>query len=358
MQSVLYGYEGVPGRPVYRIGQRDWFSIAGEATPPGDQMVLRLGYPDPKTGQASQLDAHLAGNPDLQAAWVDVTPATPALPAMVVPAGPPGPDAASVPVSTPDGRSTAVRVAGNGPRVARDDPILGLDGTAEGAALLRDFPAVQAAMRTAAQAGDGLARAVRLGYDGVAFAGADRVVVAPADHPWTEQALLAIDPAHPGVAPLFRINGKEALSVDTGGLSLSGTARRMSLGQFMDSADPSRAIYVDKDLRPLFVTDKGAIVPDALARKRQVVVREASSAGTASPGAASQPDVRIHEGSEWFRVTGVFGGSGGAGGPGSAGGPGGPGTVPLSRQLVLVCPVARGSNNQDVNCDHGNARTP
>ena len=74
-------------------------------------------------------------------------------------------------VTTPDGKTSTISQLGDQLVVPFADPILGPYGTAEGAALFRDFPRVDEAMRTAAQANDGLLRGVRLGEDGVALVG-------------------------------------------------------------------------------------------------------------------------------------------------------------------------------------------
>jgi hypothetical protein len=69
-------------------------------------------------------------------------------------------------VSTPDRRIAFVGRIGDHLWAHGDDPILGLDGTVEGAALLRDFPRIDEALRAGAQSRDGLLRGVRLGKDG------------------------------------------------------------------------------------------------------------------------------------------------------------------------------------------------
>lgn len=212
-----------------------------------------------------------------------------------------------------------------------DGPVLGLNGTAEGAALLRDFPRVAEAMRDAAQAKDGLLHGVRLGDDGVALAGADGVILAAASHPWAGRVQQATG-ASPTV-PRFRIEGTSIVHVDSSALTLRpGSTQRRTLDEVLSTA--SGEVYLR---RSMLTVENGTIVRDALPLDATVTVRAVTVADRPNPGAmASTPDVRIHEGVEWWRVSV----------PGSTAGPTstptptpGNGAVPgTSGQILLVCP--------------------
>lgn len=338
--GVLYSYQDVSGRILYKIGGPDdpWLSITNERTPPGEERALRLGAPDLGTGQVRLL-AELSPCPDLAPVggvppqWINVTPATPDSPARLIPAGPPGSDARTVRVTTPDGRTATISQIGDHALARCDDPILGLNGTTEGAALLRDFPRVDEAMRSAGQTNDGLLRGVRLGKDGVALVGADGVIPAAADHPWANRVQQAFGPGPSPQVPLFRIEGNAVLHVDPSELTIRpGSTQRKSLDEVLNTA--SGDIYLH---RSMLVFEDDEIAPNTLPLDTTVTVQEFAVADRPSAEAtASQPDVLIHEDAEWRRMS-VIGvessvGAGSTASPGS-------GVVPAaSRTGLLVRP--------------------
>jgi len=343
--GVLYSYQDSGGRVVYKIGGPDapWLSITNELTPPGDELAFRFGAPNPQTGEAEFFLGRLSPRPELPLAdggppqWIEIIPATADHPARVIPVGAPGPEARTVRVTTPDGKTSTVSQIGDQLVVPLADPILGFYGTAEGAALLRDFPRVDEAMRTAAQANDGLLRGVRLGEDGVALAGADRVILVAADHPWAGRVLQVIGASQH--LPLFRVEGSHVVVIDPSTLTiLPDSAQRMSLEEVFNTG--SDDIYVH---RSVLVIEDGAIVPNALPFDTKVVVRKAMVAGLPdSVATALQPDVRIHGGAEWWRMngTGIRTGPANTTSPTSTPTPASPGgAVPASSgQILLVCP--------------------
>lgn len=329
--GVLYSVQDANGRVEYKIGGPDdpWLSITNERTPPGEEMVLRFGGPHPKTGQAEFFDGRFVQRPELPPAdggslgWIEVTPSAGGHSARAV--GPPGPDARAVRVTTPDGATATAFQIGDRAVARADDPILGLNGTAEGAALLRDFPRVAEAMRDAAQANDGMRRGVRLREDAVALGGADGVLLAAAGHPFTGRVQQATGAGPSAPVPLFRIEGNTILHIDPSALTeRPGSTQLKNLDEVLNTARGD--VYLR---RSMLTVENGAIVRDALPFGDNVIVREFTAVDrpNAEP-TASAPDVLIHEGAEWQRVST----------PGSTPIPGG-GAVPVpSGQILLVCP--------------------
>lgn len=329
--GVLYRYDDGTGRPLYEIGDRNRrsLSITDELAPAGEEVVVRLGAPNPADGLPQFYFANLVSRRNLQDPWIEFTPATSGTPAIARAAAAPGPSARTVRVETADGRPSQIISSQADDRlwVPSDDPILGWSSSPEGAALMRDFSKVEAEMRAAVEANDGLARAVTLGDEGAAFVYADRVVIAPAGHPWVERVRGAIDPANPERAPPFLIEDGQAFHAEPGALTASGPARRVRLGEAWDGAAD---LYVREDLRAQLTLEEGVLLPDAVPRRLEVVVREATASESAGSGrSGSRPDAHADQNWRWFRVNGsTVGGSGGTGGP-----------VPGSQPALLVCPA-------------------
>lgn len=334
--AVLYSYQDANGRAMYKVGGPDepWLSITKEGAPPGEEMAFRLGGPDPATGKATFFEGRFSQRPELQRPelppvdggpplWIEITPPSGGQPPRVIAAGVPESNARTVQVTTPDGRTGAVSQIGDRVLARYDDPIVGFNGTVEGAALLRDYPRVAEVMRSAAEANDGFLRGVRLGDDGVALVRANEVILAAANHPWTNRVQQAIGPGSPQPAPLFRIEGDRVLHVDLSGLTeRPGSIQRSSLDELLNKTSGDIYLY-----RPMLTVENGAILRDALPLEDNVIIRAAESPPRPE-GMISQPDIRIHDGAEWWRVSG----SGNAAGPGS-------GVIPApSGQVLLVCP--------------------
>jgi hypothetical protein len=340
--GVLSSYQDVSGRVLYKIGGPDdpWLSITNEMTPPGEEMALRLGAPDPRTGTAEFFQARFVQRPEFpppggEPPWMKITaPAGDRPPQIIVP-GLPLREARTVKVTTPDRRSATLNQFGDQVWARSNDPILGSNGTAEGAALLRDFSRVDEAMRAAAQAKDGLLRGVRLGDDGVALAGADDVTLVASNHPWAARVLQSIGPEPSPRLLLFRIEGVHVLHVDPGELTrLPGPAQRTTLGEIRNTGGGD--IYLHRSMLDF---EHGSITPNPLPPDTKVIVG-GYAVGERSNTAAvrSQPDVRVHGGAEWWRV------SGGGNGTGPAGG-----AVPVaSGQVYLACPD---TNEHIAGCD-------
>ncbi|MGH3941253.1 MAG: hypothetical protein ACRDTG_21980 [Pseudonocardiaceae bacterium] len=220
--GVLYGYLDPTGVMKYKVGGRNspWFSITDQLRPPGDELTFQFGGRNADTGFPEFFQTNFSAFPTVQrtdwpAEWFDVMPATADRPAILVAAAPPAADTAAVQVTTPEGGLVGTVHHRDGiPRVHINDPLLGPNGPEVGAALLRDSSRVAVAIADAAQAQDGLFRGVHLGADGVAIAGANRLIIASADHPWTARILRSVDPLHPERTPLIRIEGSRIIRVE------------------------------------------------------------------------------------------------------------------------------------------------
>ncbi|MGH8964399.1 MAG: hypothetical protein ACRDXB_03590 [Actinomycetes bacterium] len=246
----------------------------------------------------------------------------------------PDSNARTVQVTTPDGRTGTISQIGDRALVRSDDQNVGFNRTVEGAALLRDFPHVAQAMRSAVDAKDGLLHGVRLGDDGVALTTPDSVILVAADHPWAVRVQQAIIPDAPQ-APRFQIEGGRLLHVDPIELTVRpGSTQRTSLDEALNTN--SGDVYVH---RSLLTVDNGVIVRDALPLDDNVIIR---AADPSSPeGTILPPDIRIHDGAQWWRVSGS--------GTGSPAGSGGGVIAPPRVPILLVCPDADENTPGDEN---------
>ncbi|MEO7195187.1 MAG: hypothetical protein ABIZ05_10240 [Pseudonocardiaceae bacterium] len=345
--NVLYSYQDANGRVLYKIGGPDdpWLSITNAVTPPGDEMALRLGVPDPRPGTPEFFLARFEQRPELPPTnggppWMEVTPPTGDQPARIIVPSLPGRESRTVRVTTPDHQTGTILIGqgisltGDHVWARFDDPILGVNGTAEGAALLRDFPRVDEAMRAAAQANDGLLRGVRLGDDGVALAGANEVTLVAAGHEWAGRVLEAIGTDPSPQLPLFRITDGHLQYVDPGQLTrLPGPAQHTTLSEILNTG--SGNVYVH---RSMLNFEHGSITSNPLPLDDKVIVHPfvpADHPNANNP--SSRPDVRLHDGAEWWRVSG------------SGAGAGSGGAVPVvSGPVYLVCPD---NNEHRPGCD-------
>lgn len=338
--GVLYSYQNGNDLPLYKVGGGDssWLSITNEEPTPGDDPVFRLGAPRPGTGDPEFFYAKFSPPPDLPPisdGWLDITPAAGDHSAQAHLAGPPDPRDPTVEVNTPDGTTSTVAEVGDHLRVRLDDPILGLHGSTEGAALLRDFPRVAEAIRAASDARDGLLRGVRLGDDGVALAGDDKVTVIAEDHPWARRVLQAFG-YDPSVSmPVFRLEGTHVFHVDRSPLIVAaGSERRTTLGEVWDTTPGNMYLH-----RSMLTLDNGVIITDALNRGTRVRVREATIANVTAQSAAIAPDIRIHGNAEWWRIPNINTSST----PSSTTNQPSPDSgfhAPPAGQILLVCPDA------------------
>ncbi len=331
--GVLASVQDVSGQVRYKIGGPGdpWLSITKERTAPGEEMVLRSGSPHPETGRPEFFEGRFSQRPELPPVdggpprWIEITPATGGQPPRMIAAALPEPNAPTVKVTTPDGATATAFQIGDRAVARADDPILGINGTVEGTALRRDFPRVVEAMRSPTGADHGLLHGVRLGDDGVALVRGNEVMLAAADHPWAVRMQQVIGPDSAQQAALFHIEGGRLLHVDRSELTvLPGSVQRRGLGEVLNTTSGDMYLH-----RSMLTVEDGAIVRAALPREENVIVQVAERPN--AEGAVSQPDIRIHDGAQWWRVSGT----GTTAGPGTGPGSGVP--VP-SGQVLLVCP--------------------
>jgi hypothetical protein len=330
-EGVLSSYKDTSGQMLYKIGGPDapWLSITNDVPPPGEEMALRVGVPDPRTGEAQFLLGRFVPRPELPPTdggppWMKVTPRSGEHPGPIVAAGFPERNARTVQVTNPD-RSQHATVQTSEPGgtewAQANDPIVGFHATPEGAALLRDFPRVEEAMHAAAQAKDGLLRGVSLDGDGVALAGADEVILVAAEHPWAARVLQAIGPGPSSPLVLFLKKGDRIYHADSTELTRNGPVQHMTGGEILARNNGDHFLHSvlafehgSPTPKHLAVEDKFLLVPFLLADHPNVVGR-------------FQPDVRIHGGEQWWQMSGG----------GAAAGIGGPVLV-TTGQVYLVCP--------------------
>jgi hypothetical protein len=222
--------------------------------------------------------------------------------------GAPDSSARPIKVSTSDGRTAAIFQSGTDLWVPEGDPLVGLHGPPEFAAMLGHFRSVDEAMRDAVVAHDGLYRAVSLDGDGLALASATEVVVVAADHPWAGRVGQSRGAGETRPV-LVRIDGNNVVVVDKGTFSVDGD-RPAQHGQLDQVSSVGGDVYVDEAIRSMVGYADGRIRTDALPRDRQVVIRRAAVQPAVPQDSipVRQPDIRVRNGHEWTRI-------GGSGGP-------------------------------------------
>ncbi len=309
VDGVLYSVRDARGRDLYRVGEgsEPWLRIESDS---GAGLSFRLGAP----GRPHSFTV-LEPPPALPAgSAMKVTPATADSAAVAVVAERPA-GLRSVQVTTMDGRSSVLGRERDGDSVwvGTNDPVLGLHGTVEGAALLRDYPRVAAAMRAAAEADDGLLRHVDLGGEGVVLVGADRVWLVGPQHPWAHTVSRV---AGKNASPVFAVVGEHLVSQARVPLHpVPGSRQERVLGDVLDG---DALVLIHDSLRA--TAPDGPVFSDALPRALEVVTVDATAPGGAVvDGAAAAADSWRYDGHTWWRV--VDGPGGGSG-----------------DQVVLVCP--------------------
>lgn len=299
--DVLYEYQAPGGQTLYRVGGPDapWLSITGHEPPAGNDLVFRGGAPNADDNGPSFFFGTLVHGPSPPEGWLDVTPSADDHAAVVEPGSPPPhPGDPSVRVATPDGETTIVREQNGQLLVHGDDPILGLNGSPEGAAMLRDFARIDSAMRDAAQANDGLLRAVELDGDGVALVGDDKVTLVPPDHPWAASVQRAVG-SNPSRTPLILLKDNQALVVVKNGLTLAGGSQELSM-TLADALDMTDSTYVNYEaFRSTLVFEDGPVITSTLPLDTKVTVREFV---TTSKGLL-RPDAWRYRSATWVRVS-------------------------------------------------------
>jgi hypothetical protein len=301
VDGFLYGMRDNGGRTLYRVGneREPWLSITSN-TAPGAKLVFRLGAPGPDGAQYSF--SSLVAEPVLPpGGWLKVTPKTKGAAAQAVVERAP-PNGSVVRVSARDGRTARLYLDGDVARVAVDDPILGRDGLVEGAALLRDYQRVAAAMREAEKAADGMYRGVDLDGDGVALVSAHEVRLAGSTDSWAFEVARATAEGR-APFPRFGIVGDHLFHhADVGLDTVAGTSREAELGDLLDGGYP---VLLSDGFRATLPQREGPFVAKALPRDRIVTVAEAEVDNSAVPiVVAAQPAVWVNDRHTWWHVGG------------------------------------------------------
>jgi hypothetical protein len=334
--AVLYDYRAADGQTLYRMASpgAPWLSVTERAPPAGDGLEFRGGAPNAAGTGPVFFFGKLVRGPDPDGGWLDVTPAGTGHAASVRPAStPPGPGDRPIRVTTPEGATGTAYVRGGHLLVRDDDPVLGLHGLSEGAAMLRDFPSIDAAMGDAAAAGGGLQRAVVLDGDAVALAGDGAVTLLPADGRLAAQVREAVGS---GVSPdplFLTIDGQVLLASEEGLAPLAGS-RTVEM-DLADALSMTGQPYVNYEaFRSRLAYEDGPVITGALPLDTKVVV------GTYLPADSGhiRPDVLVHHGAAWVRVTASSGSATPTPAPTDAAGAAAPGG-----QILLICPASAAS---------------
>jgi hypothetical protein len=352
LHGVLYDYAAPGGQTIYRVGDSDasWLSVSGQGPPAGNDLIFSGGGPSANGSSPVFFFGRLTHGPDLHGDWLEVTPASQGKDASVAPASaPPGPGDQPIRIETPDGKSADVHQWNGQLLVRADDPVVGLNGSPEGAALLRDFPQVLTAMRGAALANDGLLRAVDLDGDGVALASADTVTLLPPDHPWATRVEEVADSNGSSISLFLIRDGQLLYAVKENLIPVAGSHKVVvNLGDAMRMS--GQTLYVDFEaFRSTLLFEDGPVISSTLPLSTRVTVWQFVNTGSHH----IQPDALVNHGVIWVRTSAVASSSSGptfapttpALTPGPAAGTPAPGAP-----ILLVCPVSTanlpGCNNQ------------
>ncbi len=300
LDGVLYDYSAPGGQTLYRVGDSGapWLSISRQGPPAGDDLVFQGGGPDADDSGPAFFYGKLVPGPDLRGQWLAVTPADPGQDARIASAAaPPGPGDQPIHIETAAGQSADVYPSNGQLLVRADDPVLGRNGSPEGAALLRDFPQVLTAMRAAAKAHDGLLRGVDLDGDGVALASTDSVTLLPPDNPWAAR-VEEVTAASDSSAPLFLPSDGQLLYAVPEDLIAVGVHKVvMTLGDAMRMG--GEGLYLNfAAFRSTLLFEDGPVISNTLPLDTKVTVWQVPATGS-----HIQPDALISHGVTWLRTT-------------------------------------------------------
>lgn len=336
--GVLYEMKNPDGSVRDRLSGpgRQWLGVVATLPAAADTLSFRIGGPDENTGAPSFMDGGFTAGPSPPdgSGYLNVQPPSGGNPAVGVFVGQPDRSDKTVVVKTLDARTATVYEDRKGATVSAADPVLGVNGTVEGAALLSDFPAIEQLIAKATQAKDGKLRAVALGDDGAALVANDGTVfLAPLGSRITGSVLRALGPDLAGTAVFDIVKEHQGIpdeieQDDTSPLTPGGAPVTMFLGSVlrMPGAD---GVYFSPSLRAALRLSAGPIVPESLPPTVRVLVLAVPVGhDPRADSTTAQPDVRTYEGGPWRLVStaGLIHATGQSGCPpfgGSASGPGG-----------------------------------
>jgi hypothetical protein len=301
--DVLASYHAPDGRTLYDIAGQDqpFLWLTDKPPPPGDDLVLGIGEPNPDPNGAPDPNraaaAFVSGvfvrpPPDLLAArWVKVTPAAHGQPAVESISAQPDPHSPSMRVTTSDNLHSTVYPQDGG-AVAPADRVF---ARPEGKALLRDFDEVSLAIQAARAANDGLLRGFNLGGDGVALVGADQIFIAPPDGPWCDVVRRAIRDSNDQV-PLLKLDSGQALWVNATPLGSPFRTQVLDAGQL--ASVPGTTIYLHEVYRNGLTVQPGPLITGSLPASARVRVRAYTVTAASS---VTQAAIRNHGGGSFYR---------------------------------------------------------
>ncbi|MEZ0109122.1 hypothetical protein ABH920_003132 [Catenulispora sp. EB89] len=324
--GVLYEMKNADGTVRDRLGGpgQPWLALAGTVPAAGDSLTFRIGGPDPSTGAPSFMSGSFTAGPGPPTGngggngngnsdqYLSVLPPSGGNPAVATFTGPPDRTDPTVTIRTLTGQTATLYEAGSGVVVSAADPVLGVDGSVEGAALLSDFPKIRQLIETAEAAKDGRLRAAALGADGedgVALAAADgTVTIAPVDSFVGDRVLRALGPEMDGTAvfDVLKEHGgipDEIEQEDSSPLTPIGAPVTMYLGSVLRMPGVD-AVYLSPGMRTALHLAAGPIVPEPLSPRTEVTVLPVTAGhDPRAESTTAQPDIRDFEGVSWWAVS-------------------------------------------------------
>lgn len=333
-----------------------WVDVERGAASPGDEMTFRLGAPNPGGREPRWFSAHFADPPALRgpagspAEWLEARSRSGST-VHVGAADPPGPSSRSYTVHDPDGRRGIIYLDRGRAKASVTDPVFGLHGTHEGAALMDAVPLRRLEQALSPGHPQGYARAVDLTDDAVAIVDGDGITLVPASHPWHQRVRAALAAGGDGGTWVRVENGRLVLAqplapVRTGppgnATDLADVLAYLRGGEGSSRASRAPPVFLDRDLARA-VLEEGRIPADPVGAGWQVQIVELNAA-QAHALAAAAPDRALWSGKEWVPARALASSARAAGGAGPGAGPGGGVTYRM---------VYRATNG----CDDGRART-
>jgi hypothetical protein len=312
--GVLYEVKSADGTVKDRLGGpgQPWLGVTATVPTVGESVSFRIGGPDQAKGGPSFMAGSFTAGPGPPTGgdgYLNVLPPSGGNPAVATPVGPPDRSDPTVTVRTLTGQTATLSEAGAGVVVSATDPVLGVDGSVEGAALLRDFPKIKQLILAAEQAKDGRLQTAALGDDGVALAAGDgTVTLAPLDSDIADRVLRALGPDLNGTAVFDLVKEHAGIpdeieQEDASPLTPSAAPVTMFLGSVLRMPGVD-AVYFSPGLRAALHLAAGPIVPEALSPTYKVTVLPVSVGhGARADSSTAQSDVRAFEGTAWRLVS-------------------------------------------------------
>ena len=313
--GVLYEMKNPDGTVKDRLSGpgQPWLDVAATVPAAADTLAFRIGGPDENTGEPSFMAGSFTAGPSPPAGggadYLNVQPPSGSDPVLAAFVRQPNRSDKTVVVKTLKGQTSTVYEDGDDAVAPAADPVLGVNGTVEGAALLRDFPKIKQLLAAAAKADDGKLRGMALDDDGVALVADDgTVILAPIGSDIADRVLRALGPDLRGTA-VFDVL-KQHLGIpdeieqdDSSPLTPTGAPTTMFLGSVL-SMPGADAVYFSPSLRAALHLADGPIIPESLPPTFKVTVI-AVSAGhdPRADSTTAQPDVRTYEGAAWRLVS-------------------------------------------------------